>query len=76
MLSVDSVGDEFFRSVQTMVEGGSSYVDAIVRWCEDRGLEPEVGAEMAQKFPLIRSRLQMEAEDLRLIKSDGARLPI
>ena len=57
-----------------MVQKGGTYIDSVVRWCADRGLEIEAGAELIAQFPLIKARLQMEAEDLSLLKKSG-RLP-
>lgn len=51
-----------------MVAEGASYIDAVTHWCETRGVEPEVGAELVDKNPLIKIRLQMEAEGLRLLR--------
>jgi hypothetical protein len=59
-----------------MVKGGATYMDSIVRWCGDRGLEIEVGAELVDQFPLVKSRLQMEAEGLNLMKDKPGRLPL
>jgi len=53
-----------------MVRGGASYIDAVNHWCASRGLEPEAGADLVLNFPEIRERLQLEAENLSLLKRD------
>jgi hypothetical protein len=67
--------EDFYRDIDLMVKRGASYLDAIVEWCESRGIEVEVGAELVAKSPLLLSRIQLEAEDINLLKKDG-RLPL
>jgi len=51
------------------------YIDAIVHWCEKNKVEIEYAAGIIKKDPVMRAKLQMEAENLNIIKR-GARLPI
>lgn len=60
--------ETFGADVESMVRAGASYIDAVTSWCVSRGLEPEAGAELAKKHPLIMQRIQMEAECLSLVK--------
>jgi hypothetical protein len=58
-------------------QGNVPYMDAVLLWCETRGLEPEVGADMVRKSSQIKLKIQVEAEDLNLMKeSSKARLPV
>lgn len=51
------------------------YIDAIVMWCENNKLEVEIAATWIKKDPVMKAKLQYEAENLNFLKK-GARLPI
>lgn len=51
------------------------YIDAIVFWCEKNKLEIETAAYWIKKDPVMKSKVQVEAENLNILKR-GARLPI
>ena len=51
------------------------YIDAVVLWCEKNKLEVETAAYWIRKDPVMRAKLQLEAENLNILKR-GARLPI
>ena len=51
------------------------YIDAVVFWCEKNKLEIETAAYWIKKDPVMRSKIQLEAENLNVLKR-GARLPV
>lgn len=51
------------------------YIDAVVLWCEKNKLEVETAAYWIKKDPAMKSKIQVEAENLNILKR-GARLPI
>ena len=51
------------------------YIDAVILWCEKNKLEVEFAASLVKKDPVMKSKLQVEAENLNILKK-GARLPI
>lgn len=51
------------------------YIDAVVFWCEKNNLEIETAAYWIKRDPVMRSKIQVEAENLNILKR-GARLPI
>lgn len=51
------------------------YIDAIVFWCQKNNLEIETAAYWIKRDPVMRSKIQLEAENLNILKK-GARLPI
>jgi hypothetical protein len=51
------------------------YIDAVVIWCEKNKLEVEYAASLIKKDPAIKGKIQVEAENLNILKR-GARLPI
>ena len=51
------------------------YIDAVIFWCEKNNLELETAAYWIKKDPVMRSKIQLEAENLNVLKR-GARLPL
>lgn len=60
---------------QICQEKNVEYIDAIVFWCERNKLEVETAAYWIKKDPVMKSKIQVEAENLNILKR-GARLPI
>jgi len=50
------------------------YIDAITTWCEKNNLDIEVIANIIKKDPVLKSKLQADAENLNYLKG-GAKLP-
>ena len=57
------------------IDNSIDYIDAIVMWCEKNNLEVEVVANWVKKDPVLKSKVQAEAENLNVLKR-GARLPL
>ena len=51
------------------------YIDAVVLWCEKNKVEVEYAASLIKKDPVFKSKIQIEAENLNILKRP-ARLPI
>lgn len=51
------------------------YIDAILLWCEQKNVEIELIANHIKKDLVLKSKIQLEAENLNILKK-GARLPI
>jgi uncharacterized protein YeaC (DUF1315 family) len=51
------------------------YIDAVVFWCQKNNLEIEQAAYWIKKDPVMKSKIQLEAENMNILKR-GARLPI
>ena len=51
------------------------YIDAVVFWCEKNNLEIEFAADLIKGHPLIKSKIQIEAENLHFLPKT-ARLDI
>lgn len=56
-------------------EKNIEYIDAIVFWCQKNNLEIETAAYWVKKDPVMRLKIQVEAENLNYMKK-GSRLPI
>lgn len=66
--------DKFSITIETLVrDGGISYVDAIVFWCEQNEMEIETAAKLIS--PVLKEKMLVECQDLNIIKK-SARLPI
>lgn len=51
------------------------YIEAIIKYCQDKNLEVELIATYINKDPVLKSKLRIEAENLNIIKK-GEKLPI
>ncbi len=69
-------GSSFVEEVEKLCQTKNiEYIDAVVYWCQKNNLEIETAAYWIKKDPVMRSKIQFEAENLNIIKK-GARLPI
>ena len=51
-----------------------SYIDAVVEYCKNTGLEIEVAATLVN--PNLRAKIENDAMDKNMMKEKGSRLPI
>lgn len=74
MPTKDEVTD-FSINIEQLVETKSiPYMDAIIMYCEQTGLEVEVAAKLISSA--LKAKIQLEAEDLHFLpKSNTSRLP-
>lgn len=60
--------NSFAMQIEELVwQSDLSYTEAIVHWCEKRGLDPEQVAGLVRKSAPLKSKVQIEAERLNLI---------
>lgn len=68
--------NKFIKDVEAMKsKKGTEYIDAVVSWCDKNKIELEFVAGYIKKDPVLKSKLQEEAENLNILKR-GARLPL
>ncbi len=68
-------GNTFSSQIEEIVwMDDVSYMDAVLSWCDKRGFEPEVGAELVRRSAPLKAKIQLEAENLRFLPR-SARLP-
>jgi hypothetical protein len=66
---------KFARAIDGMVANTDyNYIEAIVEYCKQTGLEIEVAATLVNAN--LKSKLTANAMDLNLLKEKGSRLPI
>ena len=67
---------QFINDIEKMrINNRVDYIDAVVSWCEKNKIEVEYVAAIIKKDPVLKSKLQIEAEDMNIIKK-SAKLPI
>jgi len=66
---------KFAKEIEKIVSGTDyNYIEAIVEYCKQTGLEIEVAATLVNAN--LKSKLTADAMDLNLLKEKGSRLPI
>ena len=66
---------KFARAIDGLVANTDfNYIEAIVEYCKQTGLEIEVAASLVNSN--LKSKLANNAMDLNLLKEKGSRLPI
>lgn len=62
------------RAEMMHLQSNVDIIDAVVHLCATSGIELEAAAAVIRSNPIIKSRIQVEAENLNFLKR-GARLP-
>lgn len=67
--------EKFVKEITSLVNGGVSYMDAIIHYADHHGLEIETVASMVKSNSKIKANLQSNAEDLNYLPKTS-RLPV
>ena len=68
---------EFIMEIESIVKDKNiEYIEAIILYCEKHNLEVETVATVIKQNQVIKSKVQFEAENLKMVKRGSARLPI
>jgi hypothetical protein len=60
--------EKFVEEIEDLVyEKDISYMEAIVEWCTRRGVDTDFAGTLVKKAPLLKSRVQKEAEALNFL---------
>lgn len=74
MLNLNST--KFAEEIESLCKKKNlEYIDAIIHWCNQNKLEVEFAASFIKKDAVLRSKVQVEAENLNVLKK-SAKLPI
>lgn len=66
---------KFAKAIEEMVaDSDYNYIEAIVEYCKETGLELEVAATLVNNN--LKAKIESDAMDNNLLKEKGARLPI
>lgn len=75
-MALVNIEEKFFAEViKAIKEPNANLLDIIIEWAEDNDVEVEYVASLVQKNLVLKSRLQIEAENLHFLKKT-VRLPI
>lgn len=67
---------EFTKEIESLVKTKNmTYIDAVMHFGEQRGLEIETVGQLVRQSAIIKSKLSEEAQELNLIEKE-ARLPV
>jgi hypothetical protein len=76
MINAVTAANSFNEEIEKLRRSKNlEYIDAVIYWCEKNNLEVEFAAGLIKKDPVFKSKVQVEAENLNILKR-GARLPI
>jgi hypothetical protein len=65
-----------YKKIETLVSAnGISYIDAVIMYCENNGLDVESVGDLISKNDMLRGHIEIEAEDLHFLKRTS-RLPV
>ena len=68
---------QFAMEIEKIVKEKSiEYLDAVMYYVEKNGIEVETAAPLIKSSQILKAKIATEAEDLRLLKTKGARLPL
>ena len=66
----------FIEEIESLhIEKSIDYIDAVLMWSEKNNIEIDVIANFIKKDDMLRSKIQVEAENLNILKR-GRSLPI
>lgn len=60
---------------QIVKEKNTDYMNAVLLYCERNSIEIEFAGELIRRNPILKSKIQLEAENLNFLKKQS-RLPI
>lgn len=67
-LEVLTASADFSQQIEEIVRTKKiSYIESVELWCDRNGKDIIVGADLVKKSPIIKSKIQVEAEDLNLL---------
>lgn len=67
---------DFIKKIEEIAsKPGVDYIDAVIDYCTKNGIEIETAAAIIKSNPSIKSKIQVEAEELNVLEKT-ARLPV
>ena len=68
---------QFALEIEMVVkEKNINYLDAVMHYVEKNNIEVETAASLIKSSQILKGKVAAEAEELRLLKTKSARLPI
>lgn len=63
--------EKIHKAIEKKLSLGSSYIDALVDYASERGLEIETVAEIVKKSAVIKEKIRSEAKSKRMLKESA-----
>lgn len=63
--------EKIHKAIEKKLSLGSSYIDALVDYATERGLEIETVAEIVKKSAVIKEKIRSEAKSKRMLKENA-----
>ena len=68
---------EFCLEIEKMVrEKNTEYYEAVLMYCESNNIEIETAATLIKQNTTLKAKIQVEAENINMVRKSSARLPI
>jgi hypothetical protein len=68
---------EFFKDIDLIVrEKSITYFEAVIHYCEVNNLEVETAASLIKQNGTLKAKIQIDAENVNMVKRTGSKLPI
>lgn len=68
---------DFIKEIEKMVkEKNIEYFEAVLLYCEKYNVEVETVAAIVKQNSALKSKIQIEAENINMLKKSSARLPL
>lgn len=68
---------EFIVEIESIVKSKNiEYMDAVLLYCENNNIEVETVASIIKQNSFLKTKIQLEAENLNMVRRTSARLPI
>lgn len=68
---------DFCMEIESIVkEKKAEYHEAVLLYCETHNIEIETAATLIRQNSTLKAKIQIEAENINMVKKTAARLPI
>jgi hypothetical protein len=68
---------DFIKEIESIVKTKNiPYFDAVILYCEIHNIEVETAAALVKQNGTLKAKIQIEAEEVNMVKKSGARLPL
>jgi hypothetical protein len=64
--------EKIHLAIEKRLSVGVPYIDALIEYAKEKNMEIETIAEIVRKSPVIKEKLRIEAQSMRLLKVKDA----
>lgn len=62
--------EHILNAIQSKIQGGATYMDAIIDYAEINGIEIESIGEVIKRSQIIKEKIKIEAVNLSMLKTE------